>query len=499
MIKKTTAEDFIKKISHISYISLDISTYVNSYTKARFIDCDFGEFWARCDHVVKNRGNHPARKLLKKRETCLAKYGSEEPMRSLEIQKRQKETNITKYGVENVAQNKDVRAKIKNTTIKRYGYEYAITSDEIKDKQKATNLKKYGVENVSQNKEISNRIKNTMQERYGVETYVNSKHCRDKQAESVTKYTFEEISISTICKENNVPYSFVSKIARAQGVEDAANYIANYTNNKTNIELIIEKAIKIERFNKKAIKDIKYRPDFKITENCFLDADGLYWHSDAAPTPHHKLYHFKKQKDYSSSGLRLFQFREDEINQKLPIVKSIVEHYIGKSSKIQGRKTKIKKVEQKDAKMFLTSSHLMGSTKAKHIGLYLEEELVCLMSYVKDISGILKIQRFCNKLNTTVIGGFSKLLNFIENKENPVEVHNWVDLRYGTGKHLENKGFILTRETLGWKWTDTKNTYNRRSCRANMDERQLSEKEHAIELSLYKIYDAGQRLYVKKI
>lgn len=497
MIKKNTVEQFIEKISHISHISLDVSTYVGPYAKARFIDCDFGEFWARCDHVVRNRGNHPTRKLLKKRETCLIKYGSEEPMRSLEIQKRQKEANVAKYGVENVAQNKDVRAKIKNTTIERYGHEHAITSDEIKDKQKATNLKKYGVENVSQDKEIGNRIKKTMQERYGVETYVNSKHCRYKQAEVVTKYKVEDTSVSLMCKQNNVPYSFVCKVARAQGVIAATDYIANYTNNKTNIELIIEKTIKIERFNKKAIKDIKYRPDFKITENCFLDVDGLYWHSNAAPTPHHRRYHFQKQRDYSNNGLRLFQFREDEINQKLSIVKSIVENYIGNSSKIQGRKTKIKKVEQKDAKIFLTNSHLMGSTKAKHFGLYLEEELVCLMSYTKDTSGVLKIQRFCNKLNTTVIGGFSKLLNFIESNEKPVEIHNWVDLRYGTGKHLENKGFILTRDTLGWKWTDTKNTYNRRKCRANMDERQFSEKEHAIELGLYKIYDAGQRLYVK--
>jgi len=64
---------------------------------------------------------------------------------------------------------------------------------------------------------------------------------------------------------------------------------------------------------------------------------------------------------------------------------------------------------------------------------------------------------------------------------------------------LLNKGFEETREALGWKWTDGTNTFNRLKCRANMDKRGLRQAEHAKELGWYKIYDAGQRLYVKKI
>lgn len=32
-----------------------------------------------------------------------------------------------------------------------------------------------------------------------------------------------------------------------------------------------------------------------------------------------------------------------------------------------------------------------------------------------------------------------------------------------------------------------------------MDERGLSEKEHAKEMKLHKIYDAGQRLYIRNV
>ena len=123
------------------------------------------------------------------------------------------------------------------------------------------------------------------------------------------------------------------------------------------------------------------------------------------------------------------------------------------------------------------------------------------MSY-RQSKTVMKIERFCSKLDFSVQGGFSKLLSYIETNcmgSSIKEIHNWVDLRYGTGKHLVNKGFVMTKETLGWKWTDGYQTFNRLSCRANMDHRRLSEKEHAKEFGWYRIYDAGQRLYVKNV
>ena len=105
-------------------------------------------------------------------------------------------------------------------------------------------------------------------------------------------------------------------------------------------------------------------------------------------------------------------------------------------------------------------------------------------------------------VNHNIIGGFSKLLKHIERdylKPSTTEIHNWVDLRYGLGEHLETKGFKLIKDTLGWKWTDYTDTFNRLKCKANMDNRKLTENQHAEELKWYKIYDAGQRLYVKDL
>ena len=79
------------------------------------------------------------------------------------------------------------------------------------------------------------------------------------------------------------------------------------------------------------------------------------------------------------------------------------------------------------------------------------------------------------------------------------DLHYWADLRYGTGNYLKNIGFEHIKDTLGWKWTDYRcRTYNRLKCRANMDARKLTQAEHAEELGWVKIYDAGQRLWVRR-
>lgn len=140
----------------------------------------------------------------------------------------------------------------------------------------------------------------------------------------------------------------------------------------------------------------------------------------------------------------------------------------------------------------------MGYASGIPVGLEKDGEVLTAISY-QVIKRELHIIRFCSKLNTQVVGGFSKLLSHVlkETAGRIDRVVNFVDLRYGTGKYLLQLDFKLVSKSLGWKWTDGANTYNRRKCRANMDERRLTEKEHASELGWYKIYDAGQAKYVR--
>jgi hypothetical protein len=273
-----------------------------------------------------------------------------------------------------------------------------------------------------------------------------------------------------------------------------------YRRSLSALEAATEKLLGTIHYNKKP-KQIKslYRPDFKLNEHTFVNVDGLFWHSEQQKD---KWYHYNLRKEFEDNNLGIFQFREDEIRDKPQIVKSIIANAIGKTyNKIHARKCVVKKVVQQKAAKFLSDNHLLGSISAKHLGLYYEEQLISLLSF-KQKKHVCRIERFCSILDTNVIGGFSKLLNFLEqNCLNPriTEIQTWVDLRHGTGKHLSTKGFVRVKDTLGWKWTDNKNTFIRTQYWAHANEKKLSQQQHVNELGWSKIYDAGQRLWIKKM
>ena len=122
---------------------------------------------------------------------------------------------------------------------------------------------------------------------------------------------------------------------------------------------------------------------------------------------------------------------------------------------------------------------------------------ICAISVRRNNDGI-EIARFGSLINTRVVGGFTKLLKYVESIYNPKEIVSFCDLRYGTGDVYRQAGFELISITPGWSWTDHHQIFNRLQCRANMDHRRLSCEEYAAELKWYQTFDAGQAKFVKK-
>jgi len=116
-----------------------------------------------------------------------------------------------------------------------------------------------------------------------------------------------------------------------------------------------------------------------------------------------------------------------------------------------------------------------GST-AKCVGLFYKDEMISCLSYRKIEDG-LDIARFATKENHQVAGGLSKLINYIQQKEDPVFIQSFVDLRYGNGSSLETIGWDSNKPTLGWSWSYGFMTRNRLSCKANMDSRRMTENQ----------------------
>lgn len=406
------------------------------------------------------------------------------------------ETNIKKFGFKSPAENTLIKEKMKQTNIERFGGSSPMFSDLVKNKIKETIIEKYGVSHQMKNELVKQKMKNTIKKLYGVD---NINELTSKKIVDTGRQLSDWYRETTELKPSylTIVRSFKNKEITLKDLEEI---LKNYKSNKSSLEVLVEKLLNLEHYNK-IPKEIQknYRPDFKLSETMYLNADGLYWHSEKQKD---KDYHFEMRKEFEKNGLRIFQFYDNEIRDKSQIVKSIVHNNLGLiKNKIWARKTTIKEVSHNEASKFLDENHLMGSTNAKHLGLYHNEQLVSLLSY-KEKKNICKIERFCSLIEYNIVGGFSKLLNHLESnllKPSTTEIHNWVDLRYGTGNHLTSKGFKLIKETKGWKWTDAENVFNRLRCRANMDHRMLTENQHAEELNWYKIYDAGQRLFVKSI
>ena len=436
----------------------------------------------------------------KRIKTNLLRYGKTSTLQVPEVKEKIRKTNLEKYGDQNPARNLEIQNKIKATNLNRYGDEYAISSHQVREKIKKTNLERFGCQTPFQSSEVQNKIKLNNLKKYNVKFFSQTLKYKQIRIQNHKMHEIKGFTIKDLSEKYNLSDSTIRHIIlRMKSDQDLFKVLNNYHNNQTLIEKILINEMDLSFHNKFFDKakhpNIKYKVDFKIDDILAINVDGLYWHSEVNQPD--KWYHYKLRETFENNQIRIMQFREDEVLQKLDIIKSMYLNYLGRSEKIFARKTQIRMVNQAQADGFLEKNHIMGTYKAKHIGLFIGNDLVSILSY-KFYDSNLKIERFCSKLNTTIVGGFSKLLNYLEKNFSYNQIDYWVDLRYGTGKYLEALGFQKEKDTLGWKWTDFQTTYNRLQCRANMDDRKLSEKEYAQELGWHKIWDAGQRLYIRR-
>lgn len=447
----------------------------------------------------------------KYQKTMLEKYGVENPSQVAKFKDKKKQTWLEKYQVDNPQKSLQIKQKTKQTNLEKYGFEVASKSLEVKQKTKQTNLEKYGCNYTSQNLTIRAKQLKTKKQKYGVENLFSSKkfqgQLRKLREENMITLSTGELFID-FCDSRQIKRENAYKIYNTYGEQGLLDYATNYDQHIFSTEQRLIKILEdyfpnLTKYGKHP-KEFSFNrfPDFRLEKNqkvLYLNIDGLFWHSEKSKHSlicNNKSYHLDLAKKFKQNNQVIFQFREDELINSPSIVKSIILNYLGLSLKIYARKCQIKFVDQSTADQFLKNNHLMGPIRGRHKGLFYKGELICLMTVKRKNNGI-DISRFCCKIETSIVGGFSKLLKSFVKELSPEFIQSYLDLRYSTGKSYHANGFIEDRTHLSWKWTDGKNTFNRLRCRANMDSRNLTQAEHAKELGWYKIYDAGQSRYVK--
>lgn len=397
--------------------------------------------------------------LNKAKQTKLLKYGKEHFTQTDEYKIKLRDSCLRKYGVEHFTKSDIVKQKIKNTCLNRYGTDNPLSSPEIQYKIKETNILKYGVEYPGQSKEIMDKARETM-------------------IKNGTMYYFNDNDSQSLADRLGISRSCMNARIRKYGYDLASNM----DKRTSELEIIMSDLLDNIGVEYKTGINIGGKfPDF-VLEKLIIETDGLYWHSDAVNSD--KEYHAKKRKLYLDNGYFPLFFREDEIETKLDIVQSIIKNKLGIiSNKVFARNCIVQEFKDKDISFF-KQNHLMDSGQGKCIGLFKDGICSCALQYISKKGGI-EISRFCNKLDTIVVGGFSRLLDKLPQRR----IISFVDRRYGDGKYLENLGFKIENEDVSFRWVKNNKTFHRLKFKSNT----------GYDEGCYKIWDCGQAKYVREL
>lgn len=329
------------------------------------------------------------------------------------------------------------------------------------EKSKKSLIEKYGVDSVFKLDSFQKNINRD----YNVESIKKAKITLKKNRDLKLIKRFGEIGYKIIeFNKNNIivqhPDGHIFEndrkllVNRLNHDVEISTKLLPISASKSTLELIVTKIlnendVKYTTNNRKLLKNREI--DILINDKKVgIEINGLYWHSEYYLN---KTYHVEKLNECNNINYDLLQFFEDEIIEKKYIVESIILNKLGLTkNKIFARKCIISFVENKIAKEFLDVNHIQGSINSKYnIGLFYNNELVSLMTFgnlrkvLGSESGLnnYELLRFCNKLNTSVIGSASKLLIFFIKNIKPNRIISYANRRYSNGNLYEKLNFKL--------------------------------------------------------
>lgn len=464
---------------------------------------------------------------IKLKNTNIKKYGVEYYSKTKEYSEKFKSTMIERWGVEHALQNNDLKEKQKQTNLKKLGYENPFMDLEkiknsyqdkwgvdhpskvnwIKDKINQTNIEKFGFKSPLNNLEIREKGKKTRQKRYGNDIPMKNDIIRIGNSiigsdKNYISYVSDNVSIFN-CDRNNDHSFFIDSVSyhnrkrlhldlctvcnpigssRSIKEDDLYQFISSIYNGQI-----------IQSYKDELEIDI-YLPEIEIG----FEFNGLYWHSEEYKE---RDYHLKKTNHFKERGIRIIHIWEDNWSFKNEIIKSQIRSWIGlNSNKIFARKCKIKEVSSKETMNFLEENHIQGKVNSIiKLGLYYNDSLVSVMTFdhsegrKKISSNEWNLSRFCNKLDTSVIGGASKLLSYFMKTHIPKRIISYADKTWSQGDLYYQLGFSQILETKeDYKYVIGNKRVHKSRFRKSKLGTDLSESNFMKSKYIPKIWDCGK-------
>jgi len=366
-------------------------------------------------------------------------------------------------------------------------------------KRKACMLEKYGVEYHSQ---LNTSREQSSKRMLGVKK--SPDHCASikivqqervwsKEAMLIMndKTLFEELfeegkSPVTIAKEIGVSHGSILSYAKKYNIH---HKVINQVGNGGTSEFESEFSSFIESlhipqkiyYNSRKLLNPLELDVFIPEKDIAIELNGIYWHSEKQGK--NKNYHLNKTSECEDGRVRLYQVWDKEWNDpvKRDIWKSVLKNALGiTETRIFARKCKIIELPFAFSKDFLNQSHLQGEDKSKvRYGLMYENRVVSIMTFCVsrfNRNYQWELSRFCNELDTIVIGGASKLLSHFR-KNHTGSIVSYANRRWSDGGLYRALGFDELRTSAPnyfyWK-NDTKRLYSRNKFQKHKLERQLA-------------------------
>lgn len=240
-----------------------------------------------------------------------------------------------------------------------------------------------------------------------------------------------------------------------------------------------------------------------------VEINGVYWHTESKGRG--ERYHVTKSDLCLQNGIQLLHFWDIEVEEKPLIVKSIISQKLKLNASLYARSTKVVDVDFETSKQFLNNNHLQGNAPSYSVSYGLEHkgELIAIMTFGKprfSKEAEWEMLRFACKINTSVVGGASKLYSKFIKTHNPNSVISYADKRYSEGYLYSKLGFEFIRDsTPNYFYVNgSRKTISRYSAQKHKLEKLLgdkfdpaiSETENMLANGFHKVYDCGNKVYL---
>jgi hypothetical protein len=352
-----------------------------------------------------------------------------------------------------------ISTKRKTTTFKKYGVISTNMLDSVKNKKKTSTLENFGVEYPQQSDTVKLTTRNNYIKKYGVSnnTKIHISNIDDMNKEFIMKNFIinEKFDNNKFMDYYNVSLSY-SVIKRKELCIDTPVIVQPSIAEQELSTLIQQCSVRNRSFIKPLEIDILSQM-YKFG----IEYNGLMWHSYGI-SKYEKFNnplvntqkHLNKTILVEDKDYQLYHIFENEwLDENTKnIWKSVISAKMNKTARIYARMCDIKEISSVESNEFLLNNHLQGKVNSSiRLGLYYENKIVAIMTFSKSrLSKVYEYEllRFCNKINTTVVGGFSKLLKYFERTYNPNSLVSYANRRWSTGNVYDKNGFIFSHNSI---------------------------------------------------